>query len=169
MGLALQHTSTFLTGFIVAFTKGWDMTLVMVGCLPFLALAGMALAKLMARTSKKQNAAYTEAGAIVQQSLSQIRTVTAYNGQDTASQAYSRRLEEPQRVCAVLCCAVVLLCCCFAVLFICCAVLCCPSTCCSMPLLPVCLHSFLPAQLSPPHLACCCRSDHTRAHLLALL
>jgi ABC-type multidrug transport system fused ATPase/permease subunit len=41
----VQHMTTATAGIIVAFVGGWDMTLVMVGVLPFLAAVGMTLAK----------------------------------------------------------------------------------------------------------------------------
>jgi ATP-binding cassette subfamily B (MDR/TAP) protein 1 len=41
----VQHMTTAVAGIIVAFVGGWDMTLVMVGVLPFLAAVGMTLAK----------------------------------------------------------------------------------------------------------------------------
>jgi ABC-type multidrug transport system fused ATPase/permease subunit len=41
----VQHMTTATAGIIVAFVGGWDMTLVMIGVLPFLAAVGMTLAK----------------------------------------------------------------------------------------------------------------------------
>jgi hypothetical protein len=41
-----------------------------------------------------------QAGSVVQQSLSQIRTVAAYNGQDRAVKEYDERLDEPVKVSA---------------------------------------------------------------------
>jgi len=32
--------STFVTGFVIAFVKGWLMTLVVMGTLPFIAIGG---------------------------------------------------------------------------------------------------------------------------------
>ncbi|KAF8060513.1 ABCB6 [Scenedesmus sp. PABB004] len=75
-----------------------DMTLVLVGCMPFLAGVGGVLAKLTTSLTDKQNAAYTEAGAVVQQSLAQIRTVAAYNGEAAAHAEYDARLDVPQKV-----------------------------------------------------------------------
>eukprot|EP00775_Hariotina_reticulata_P008041 gene8041-8236_t len=98
VGTFLQHFATFSAGFIIAFTKGWDMTLVLVGCLPFLAGVGALLAKLTTSFSSKQTEAYTEAGAVVQQSLSQIRTVAAYNGEEAAQREYDSKLDLPQKV-----------------------------------------------------------------------
>ena len=60
VGLFLQHMATFITGYIIAFVKGWDMTLVMVGCLPFLAGVGGVLTKLTTSISSKSTEAYTE-------------------------------------------------------------------------------------------------------------
>jgi len=39
-----------------------------------------------------------QAGAVVQQSLSQIRTVAAYNGEGAAQREYDSKLELPQKV-----------------------------------------------------------------------
>jgi ABC-type multidrug transport system fused ATPase/permease subunit len=61
-GLFLQHITTFVVGYIVAFWRGWDMTLVMVGCLPFLAAAGAVMARVATSLGNKQAEAYTEVG-----------------------------------------------------------------------------------------------------------
>eukprot|EP00879_Flechtneria_rotunda_P003779 GHRR01004019.1.p1 GENE.GHRR01004019.1~~GHRR01004019.1.p1 ORF type:complete len:1293 (+),score=472.26 GHRR01004019.1:779-4657(+) len=98
VGAFLQHSSTFVVGFIIAFVKGWDMTLVLLGCLPFLAGIGGLLAKMTTTLSGRQTAAYTEAGGVVQQSLSQIRTVAAYNGEEAAYKEYNGKLDLPQKV-----------------------------------------------------------------------
>lgn len=60
VGTFLQHSATFIAGFIIAFTRSWDMTLVLVGCLPFVAGVGAVMAKLTTSLSNKGTAAYTE-------------------------------------------------------------------------------------------------------------
>lgn len=45
LGFFMQHCATFGVGYIIAFWRGWDMTLVMVGTLPFLATVGAILSK----------------------------------------------------------------------------------------------------------------------------
>jgi ATP-binding cassette subfamily B (MDR/TAP) protein 1 len=62
MGAFLQHITTFVVGYIIAFWRGWDMTLVMVGCLPFLAAAGAVMARVATSLGNKQAEAYTEVG-----------------------------------------------------------------------------------------------------------
>jgi hypothetical protein len=60
VGVFLQHTATFVTGFIVAFTRSWDMTLVLMGCLPFLAGMGGIMVRLITVLTNKATAAYTD-------------------------------------------------------------------------------------------------------------
>ena len=67
VGDFLQHTATFAVGYAIAFWRGWDMTLVMVGTLPFLAGVGAILAKLSTYTAAKSSAAYVEASSLAQQ------------------------------------------------------------------------------------------------------
>lgn len=65
-----------------AFTQGWDMTLVLLAVTPLLAVVGAAVASVMGGMSTKANTAYAHANGIVQESLSNIRTVAAFNGQE---------------------------------------------------------------------------------------
>ena len=67
VGDFLQHTATFTVGYAIAFWRGWDMTLVMVGTIPFLAGVGAILAKLSTWTAAKSSAAYVEASSLAQQ------------------------------------------------------------------------------------------------------
>jgi hypothetical protein len=56
----------------LAATAGWDMTLVLLACLPFLAAVGAALGKMTGRMESKAATAYAAAGDIAQQSLQQV-------------------------------------------------------------------------------------------------
>lgn len=94
----LQHFSTFAIGFVVAFTKCWDVTLVMIGTMPMMGAIGVLLSRYVAGSSATAEAAYAEAGALVQQSVSQIRTVAAYGGEDEARRRYDELLAVPQKV-----------------------------------------------------------------------
>jgi ABC-type bacteriocin/lantibiotic exporter with double-glycine peptidase domain len=48
----------------VAFTYGWDMTLVLLACMPFLAGAATVLTKILANNTKRNAAAYAQVCAI---------------------------------------------------------------------------------------------------------
>lgn len=98
VGAFLQHFVTFLVGYIISFTKGWDMTLVMVACLPFLAGTALLLSKLTTMLTNKAQDSYTAAGAVAQQAVSQMRTVAAYNGEQRALSEYEQHLDLPVKV-----------------------------------------------------------------------
>ncbi|GIL71759.1 hypothetical protein Vretimale_808 [Volvox reticuliferus] len=97
-GAFLHHSSTFITGFVIGFAKGWEMALVMLGCMPFLAIIGGLLAKGTAMANSASSKAYAEASAIAQQSISQIRTVAAYNRETAAMEQYDKALEGTRKM-----------------------------------------------------------------------
>ena len=77
LGQTLKAASTFFTGFILAFIKGWDMTLVMLGCIPLMGVMGAVMMSAISKSTQTQNAAYARASMVAQQSISQVRTVAA--------------------------------------------------------------------------------------------
>ncbi|GAX85324.1 hypothetical protein CEUSTIGMA_g12741.t1 [Chlamydomonas eustigma] len=78
LGQLIKSVATFFTGFILAFTRGWDMTLVMLGCIPLMGVMGAFMSRTTSRAAERENAAYAKASAVAQQSISQIRTVASY-------------------------------------------------------------------------------------------
>lgn len=68
--------STFVGGFIIAFTKGWLLALVLLACLPAIVVAGGSMAMILAKMSGRGQAAYAEAGNVVEQTVGAIRTVS---------------------------------------------------------------------------------------------
>lgn len=67
--------STFFGGFAVAFIRGWLLALVLLSCIPMIVFAGGAMALIMSKMSSLGQAAYAEAGNIVEQTVGAIRTV----------------------------------------------------------------------------------------------
>eukprot|EP00198_Chlamydomonas_reinhardtii_P007903 XP_001697240.1 MDR-like ABC transporter [Chlamydomonas reinhardtii] len=98
LGAFLHHSSTFITGYVIGFVKGWEMSLVMIGCMPFMALIGGLLAKGTEMANAAASKAYADASAIAQQNISQIRTVAAYNREQAAMQQYDKALELPRKM-----------------------------------------------------------------------
>jgi hypothetical protein len=70
----------------------------MIGCMPFLAMVGVVLSRLTTTMTSKISAAYSEANAIAQQSISQVRTVAAYNQEAAAAREYEEALRVPLEV-----------------------------------------------------------------------
>lgn len=71
----------FIAGFIIAFTKGWLMTLVSLATLPAIGFGGYLYATAIARKNTELQKEYSEAGGKAQQAISSIKTVKALNGE----------------------------------------------------------------------------------------
>jgi ABC-type multidrug transport system fused ATPase/permease subunit len=82
VSLAIQYTSQFLGGFIVAFTYDWRLTLIMMSLSPLLIICGAFVTNLVANSTMAEAENYAKAGAIAEECISSIRTVYAFNGQE---------------------------------------------------------------------------------------
>lgn len=76
-GKLVQLTSGFFGGFIIAFTRGWLLTLVMLTSLPLIAVAGAVSTQLLTRASGKRLTSYSDAANTVEQTIGSIRTVSS--------------------------------------------------------------------------------------------
>ncbi|KAK6748563.1 hypothetical protein RB195_001282 [Necator americanus] len=97
IGLMFQYTSQFLTGFVIAFTHSWKLTLVMLAVTPLQALCGFGIAKSMSTFTIAETIKYAKAGKIVEQAISSIRTVCALNGLHFEIGRYKTALLEARR------------------------------------------------------------------------
>lgn len=61
---------------MVAFIKGWLLTLVMLSVIPFLATAGAFMTIFFSRMATKGQTAYGKAAIVVEQTVGSIRTVS---------------------------------------------------------------------------------------------
>ncbi|WJX22540.1 ATP-binding cassette sub- B member 9 [Trifolium repens] len=93
VGKFIQLAATFFGGFVVAFVKGWRLALVLLACLPCVVIVGGFMSMLMARMSTRGQAAYTEAGNIVDQTVGAIRTVASFTGEKKAIEKYNNNLK----------------------------------------------------------------------------
>lgn len=65
----------FVGGFVIAFIKGWLLTLVMLSSIPALVISGTILSTIIAKLSSNGQNAYSFAAAVVEETLGSIRTV----------------------------------------------------------------------------------------------
>lgn len=91
---AVQFTTMFVAGFIIAFIYGWKLTLVILAIAPFLAISGALFGKLASDSTSEGLGAYGAAGAVANEAISLIRTVTAYNGQENEAKRYEQELDK---------------------------------------------------------------------------
>ncbi|XP_057949997.1 ABC transporter B family member 9-like [Malania oleifera] len=92
VGKFIQLMSTFFGGFIIAFTKGWLLALVLLSCIPALVIAGGCMSMIMSKMSSRGQVAYAEAGTVVEQTVGAIRTVAAFTGEKQAIKSYYDKL-----------------------------------------------------------------------------
>uniref|UniRef100_A0A0N5C260 ABC-type xenobiotic transporter n=1 Tax=Strongyloides papillosus TaxID=174720 RepID=A0A0N5C260_STREA len=92
LGLLVQFIAQFFGGFIIALIKDWKLTLIMMSLSPFMIIGGFFIARLAATASKREAEKYAIAGTIAEESISVIRTVTAFNGQQREYKRYETAL-----------------------------------------------------------------------------
>ncbi|EFH44464.1 hypothetical protein ARALYDRAFT_355242 [Arabidopsis lyrata subsp. lyrata] len=93
VGKFIQLISTFIGGFVVAFIRGWELTLVLMACIPLIVAVGATMALTMSKMVGNRQAAYGEAGNVVEQAVGAIRTVAAFTGEKQAIEKYNKKLE----------------------------------------------------------------------------
>lgn len=98
IGIFFQSIATFLTGFIVGFTRGWKLTLVILAVSPVLGFSAAIWAKVLSSFTDKELLAYAKAGAVAEEVLAAIRTVIAFGGQKKELDRYNKNLEEAKKL-----------------------------------------------------------------------
>uniref|UniRef100_A0ACD5VGZ9 Uncharacterized protein n=1 Tax=Avena sativa TaxID=4498 RepID=A0ACD5VGZ9_AVESA len=93
-GKLVQLTSGFFGAFIIAFTRGWLLTLVMLASLPLIVVAGAASAQMLTRVSSKRLTSYSDAANTVEQTIGSIRTVVSFNGEKKAIAMYNNFIKK---------------------------------------------------------------------------
>ncbi|PPD73224.1 hypothetical protein GOBAR_DD29846 [Gossypium barbadense] len=92
VGKVLQLLSTFFGGFIIAFVKGWLLTLVMLSSIPLLVISGATMAVIISKMATRGQTAYAQAATVVEQTIGSIRTVASFTGEKQAMSNYNKLL-----------------------------------------------------------------------------
>ncbi|KAJ8761927.1 hypothetical protein K2173_006529 [Erythroxylum novogranatense] len=93
VGKFIQLMTTFISGFVIAFIKGWRLAVVLLSCIPVLALAGGVMGTTMTKMATIVQASYAEAGNVVEQTVGGIRTVVSFTGEKHATGRYNEKLK----------------------------------------------------------------------------
>ncbi|CAI0375867.1 unnamed protein product, partial [Linum tenue] len=92
VGKFIQLLATFIGGLVIAFIKGWLLTLVLLSSIPVFVVSGwikyLAIAKMLSRGQT----AYSKAANVVDQTIGSIRTVTSFTGEKQAIENYNKHL-----------------------------------------------------------------------------
>ncbi|BFG23770.1 hypothetical protein CerSpe_100440 [Prunus speciosa] len=92
VGKFVQLLSTFVGGFIIAFIKGWLLTLVMLSSIPLLVASGAAMSIIITKMATRGQSAYAKASNVVEQTIGSIRTVASFTGEKQAITSYNKYL-----------------------------------------------------------------------------
>ncbi|CAM6042945.1 unnamed protein product [Sphagnum compactum] len=94
VGNFIQNMSLFVAGYLLGFLLVWRMALVALPFLPFLLIPGGFYNRAISVLALRMQAAYNKAGTIAEQSISSVRTVYSFVGEETTVKAYSDSLNE---------------------------------------------------------------------------
>eukprot|EP00889_Picochlorum_renovo_P000110 jgi/Picre1/27140/NNA_000109.t1 len=98
VAMFLFFMATCLSGIIIAFVRGWSMTLVILSLLPILGVAGFLLTYVTGKLTTTLNRAYARRNSLAQQALGNIRTIYAFNGESRTVKEYDECLQPSTKV-----------------------------------------------------------------------
>lgn len=91
--VAVQFIVTFIVGIVVAFVYSALLTLVILSVAPLLMASGIVFGKFAAENTGEGQGAYAQAGEIATEVIGLIRTVTAFNGQESEARRFEKELD----------------------------------------------------------------------------
>ncbi|KAF9577929.1 Multidrug resistance protein 1, partial [Lunasporangiospora selenospora] len=94
VGLAISSLTTFITGFVIGFTAGWKLSLVLLSCVPLIGACAVMMAKFTVQSATKGQDSYSKAGSVAEQAFSSIRTVVSFGGQQRETNSYVKELDD---------------------------------------------------------------------------
>ncbi|KAJ9181725.1 hypothetical protein P3X46_005789 [Hevea brasiliensis] len=90
--LALGSTVAGFLRFVIAFVKGWKLTIVMLSSIPLLVLSGALMAIYISKLASRGQTAYSLAATVAEQTIGSIRTVASFTGEKQAIAKYHKSL-----------------------------------------------------------------------------
>ncbi|XP_064023312.1 ATP-binding cassette sub-family B member 5 [Pogoniulus pusillus] len=98
LGLVAMTVFTLLTAIIIAFVYDWQLTLLVLACVPFHIAANAVNVSSMSGHAAKDQKALEEAGRIATESVENIRTVASLTREETFYERYITSLDGPYRL-----------------------------------------------------------------------
>ncbi|KAH6763335.1 P-glycoprotein 9 [Perilla frutescens var. hirtella] len=92
VGKFLQFGSTFLGGFVIAFNRGWLLSVVLCSSIIAIVIVGSFLSLINSKMANRGQDAYAQAGDVVEQTVGAITTVQSYSGEKKAVERYGIKL-----------------------------------------------------------------------------
>ncbi|XP_070567625.1 ATP-dependent translocase ABCB1-like isoform X2 [Ptychodera flava] len=93
----VQNIANMGTGIILAFYFGWQMTLIVLACVPFMAIGGALHMKMLTGYAESDKDALEGAGKIASEAIENMRTVASLTREKTFYQLYHDLLYPPHK------------------------------------------------------------------------
>ena len=88
VAISIQNLTSLLAGIIIAFIFEWRTSLVALGLIPFMIIAGVIQMKFTTGFSDKSDAAYKESAQLIMESMINIRTVSSFGYENVIFHKY---------------------------------------------------------------------------------
>uniref|UniRef100_A0A7M4FFK5 Multidrug resistance protein 1-like n=1 Tax=Crocodylus porosus TaxID=8502 RepID=A0A7M4FFK5_CROPO len=98
LGLLTMTVCTLLTAIIIAFVYGWQLTLLILACIPFIIATNAVRISSVSGHASKDQKALEEAGRISTEAVENIRTVASLTREEAFFEKYNASLNGPYRV-----------------------------------------------------------------------
>lgn len=82
LGQGIMNLSMGIWGFVFGFVFSWELTLAMLGMMPFIALMGAIMAKLMSRMATGAREHFAVAGSVAMEAMENVRTVQTFGREE---------------------------------------------------------------------------------------
>jgi len=93
----IQNMATFAGGLVLAYVRGWRMSLVLSAGLPVMAGTFAAIGALVSWNQNQSAIAHRGAGSVSQESFQNMRTIAAFNAQRFQMERYLTKLDAPRK------------------------------------------------------------------------
>lgn len=97
IGTTFQNLASLGTGIIISFVFSWQLTLLILGFVPFMVAGGFLQSRLMTGFASKDKEMFEDAGKITVESIQNIRTVVQLTKEDYFYEEYCRLINVPYR------------------------------------------------------------------------
>jgi ATP-binding cassette, subfamily B (MDR/TAP), member 1 len=97
LGLTLNAGATFIAAFVIAFTRSWKLTLILIsGVIAIVLAMGIGGSTMVSWTAASQ-AEYAEGGTVAEEVLSSVRNASAFNTQEKLARQYDTYLVRAEK------------------------------------------------------------------------